>query len=191
MTRLHLEPLRRLRRLVAERDGVAVVEFAFVAPLMLFLMVVVVDLGNMITVQRKLTGAAQSTADLIAQERQLSQAELDNAFSALDMMLSPFDPAERNVTIYSVVMDEDTSVISVDWEEQRGSSPIPPSILDLPDGLLSPGSSIIVVKTNYNHRTFLGGMMLPILGVVGSETFEMEDEAYLHPRRVPFIPLIS
>lgn len=190
MTAFRLPRPGILPRLLAERDGVAVVEFAFIAPVMLFLLVAAVDLGNAITTNRKVTAATQSTADLVAQERQLSDAEVDNAFNALDMMLSPFDASERNAIIYSVVMDEDTSALTVDWQEKRGLSPITATTDDLPDGLLTPGNSIIVVKANYNHTTFLGGMLLPMLGAVGGSSYQFEDEAFLHPRRVPFIPRV-
>jgi len=191
MTKLRLPLPRAMRRLIAERDGVAVVEFAFVAPIMLFLLVASVDLGNAITTNRKITAAAQATADLVAQERQLSDAEVDNAFNAFDMMLSPFDPAERNATIYSVVMDEDDGTLSVDWEEKRGFTPPAATTIGLPDGLLTPGNSIIVVKANYNHQTFLGGLLLPLLGTVGGGSYRMEDEAFLRPRRVLFIPRVA
>jgi len=191
MTRLRFPGSRAFYRLLAERDGVAVVEFAFVAPVMLFLLVAAVDLGNAITTNRKVTAAAQSTADLVSQERQLSDAEVDNAFNAFDLMLSPFDASERNAVIFSVVMDVDTSALSVDWEEHRGSSPITATTDDLPNGLLTPGNSIIVVKANYNHKTFLGGIWLPFQGTVGSSSYQMEDEAFLHPRRVPFIPRVA
>lgn len=191
MTKFRLPIPMALHRLLAERDGVAVVEFAFVAPIMLFLLVASVDLGSAITTNRKVTAAAQSTADLVAQERQLSDAEVDNAFNAFDMMLSPFDAAERNATIYSVIMDEDSGALSVDWEEKRGFSPPVATTVGLPTGLLTPGNSIIVIKANYNHQTFLGGMLLPFMGAVGSSSYLMEDEAYLHPRRVPFIPRVA
>jgi Flp pilus assembly protein TadG len=191
MTKIRLPLPRALHRLLAERDGVAVVEFAFVAPIMLFILVASVDLGNAITTSRKITAAAQSAADLVSQEGQLSDAEVDNAFNAFDMMLSPFDAAERNATIYSVVMDEDDGSISVDWEEHRGFTPPSATTIDLPDGLLTPGNSIIVVKANYNHQTFLGGMLFPMMGAVGSSSYQMEDEAFLHPRRVPFIPRVT
>lgn len=191
MTRIPLPHPSALRRLLAERDGIAAVEFAFVAPIMLFLLVAAVDLGNAITTNRKITAAAQSTADLVAQELQLSDAEVDNAFNAFDLMLSPFDASERNITIYSVVMDEDSSALSVDWQEKRGPAPISATTDDLPDGLLTPGFSIIVVKADYNHQTFLGGLLLPMLGPVGSSSYQMEDEAFLRPRRVPFIPRVA
>lgn len=191
MTRFPFPEKRMLRRLLAERDGVAVVEFALVAPFMLFLLVAAVDLGNAITANRKVTAAVQSTADLVSQERQLSDAEVDNALNAFDLMLSPFDPSERNTLIYSVVMDEDTNALTVDWEEKRGLSPITATTDDLPDGLLTPGNSIIVVKTNYNHKTLLRGILMSMLGGGGNASYQMEDEAFLHPRRVPFIPRVA
>ncbi len=191
MTRLPVPKKRMLSRLLAERDGVAVVEFAFVAPIMLFLLIAAVDLGNAITTNRKVTAAVQSTADLVTQERQLSDAEVDNAFNAFDLMMSPFDPSERNALIYSVVMDVDTNALSVDWEEKRGLSPITATTDDLPDGLLTPGNSIIVVKTNYNHKTLLRGILMSLLGGGGNVSYQMEDEAFLHPRRVPFIPRVT
>ena len=191
MTRFPFPEKPMLRRLLAERDGVAVVEFALVAPFMLFLLVAAVDLGNAITANRKVTAAVQSTADLVSQERQLSDAEVDNALNAFDLVLSPFDPSERNTLIYSVVMDEDTNALTVDWEEKRGLSPITATTDDLPDGLLTPGNSIIVVKTNYNHKTVLRGILMSMLGGGGNASYQMEDEAFLHPRRVPFIPRVA
>ena len=129
-------------------------EFAFVAPVMLLLMVGMVDLGNGLTAGRNVTAATQIAADLVAQERQLSNAELANVFDMVDMILNAPNPSAAGVTIYSVSMDEGTSAVSIDWVENHGTGSGSGSTT-LPNGVLDPSRSVIVSEITYTSGPHL------------------------------------
>ncbi len=186
MTGLKFPRLARLRRLVREEEGLAAVEFAFAAPVMLLLMLAMVDLGNGITASRNVTAASQIAADLVAQERQLSDAEVSNVFDMVDMILNAPDPTAASATIYSVSMDLATNAVAVDWVETSGTGAGSAST-SLPPGLLEPGRSVIVAKITYSHETTFGGVVLPFVGDIVGDSFEISQDAYLRPRRVTVI----
>lgn len=186
MTELKSPRLASLRRLVREEQGVAAVEFAFAAPLMILMLFGMVDLGNGITASRNVTAASQIASDLVAQERQLSDAEVSNVFDMVDMIIDAPDPTAISATIYSVSMDLATNAVAVDWVETNGNGGGSAST-SLPPGLLEPGRSVIVTRIDYTHNTTFGDVVLPFFGSFVGNSFEISQDAYLRPRRVTVI----
>ncbi len=172
-----------LRRLLVEHDGIATVEFAFILPFMLVLLLGTVEVGNAITAHRAVTAATQTAANFVSQERNLSDAEVANTFLAVNQILNPADPAAVSATIYSVSMaNKPPNTVAVDWVETSGLNPVA-ATANVPAGLLAPGDSIIVAKVTYAHKTVFGDIVLPMVGSFIAGTIEMEQEAYLRPRR--------
>ena len=76
--------------------------------------------------------------------------------AAADAILNPFAPAPLSLRITSVRMDADGEIF-VDWSEGDGMPALDTdSLPDLPDGLLAPMNSIIMVEANYRFATNLG-----------------------------------
>src|SRR5207244_1629235 len=67
----------------ASTEGVAAVEFALIVPIMAIMFIGAVELSQAITVDRRVTQVASSTADLVARaETQISQAEITDIMKA-------------------------------------------------------------------------------------------------------------
>lgn len=169
--------LGHLCRLWRDRNGFAAMEFALMLPVMLGLLIGTVELGGLITLDRRVTSAAQTVGDLIAQERDLSLAEVDQAFVALEMIVGSFNTADAGATVYSVVMD-DFGNVTVDWFESRWPR-APTAVPELPPGLLQPGSSVVVTDIRYRYRPAFGGFLIDLV--------DLSDTSYLRPRQTKFI----
>ncbi len=137
------------------RKGLAALEFAMIVPLMIAMYMGAVELGQALTVDRKLTSLASASADLVAQSKQVSQSDIDDIFEITDTILSPYDTASLKIIISSVVSDQN-NVKTVDWSvsNQTGQAYSPgATIPGLPANITEPNSSIIVTEVEYNYSS--------------------------------------
>ncbi len=171
---------RELRRFVRDIRGLAASEFGLLLPVMLTILVGTVEVGNAFIIDRKVTSAVQTASDLVAQARQVTTADLNDIMTAVDLILRPFDPNLAGTVIYSVVMDSKGKV-SVDWSRTSGTGAPAPTTA-VPNGLLQPGSSVIVASMNYRYAPLIGS------GIIGNIT--ITDTAYLRPRRQATVAML-
>ncbi len=177
MTAIAASCLASVRRLFGDRSGVAATEFALLLPVMLVMLLGAVEIGNALIADRKITAAVQTAADLVAQKRDMSNADIDDVFAAVEIVLTPLEGLNAGTAIYSVVMDQDEAVL-VDWSDTRGAgAPVPSE--NLPPNLLTANSSVIVVDMVYHYQPVFMGLF------VGE--FDITDRAYLRPRRTRII----
>ena len=168
-----------LHRFGRDVRGVSALEFALIAPVMVAMYLGAAEMTMALTADRKVTGAATAVADLVTQDDLITNAELTDIYAAGDAIVFPNDPSNLAIRITSIRMDVDGDIF-VDWSEARGLAPhdtgsLPP----LPDGLLAPMNSIIMVEANY-----------PFQGPFPSESgplLTLSDTAYLRPRRSPWV----
>ena len=84
MTRvISRDAARRKLQLIAsrfrhEKQGVAALEFAFIAPILLIVFLGSVEFSQALTLDRRVTTIASSTADLVAQSDSISTADLND-----------------------------------------------------------------------------------------------------------------
>lgn len=178
-------------RLARRREGAIAVEFAFIAPVMMALFFGVVDLAKALGCRSDVTNLASAGADLIAQESQVTTADMSNVFSALAAMLYPYDPAPTKITITSIVDEGTSSPPQVDWSCSLGGTPrakgdsftFPASAA----GLLTPGSggSVIMAEVTYSYPFPVN---LSLFGFNLTGPIQMTGTFYSKPRRVLQIP---
>src|SRR5258708_2268611 len=94
----------RARALVArwrgDKQGVAAVEFAFIVPIMFVLFVGAVELSQAITVDRRVTQVAGSTADLVARkETTISNSEITDILRIGGFIMAPYDRTPLQVVV--------------------------------------------------------------------------------------------
>jgi Flp pilus assembly protein TadG len=164
---------RRFRRDVR---GVAASEFALILPVMTVLMLGSVEVGNALLLHRKVTSATQTGADLAAQATALGDDDIANLFEAMDAILAPFPTAPAGFILQSVVDSGGNTVI--DWIDIQGGggSGAAGDDIDVPEGLVLPGASVIVAQVSYDYT--------PIFADLIVNSFTISDTAYLRPRRV-------
>jgi len=161
----------RLIQCLKDRRGVAASEFALILPVLILLLFGTAELGNALLLDKKITSAAQTAADLVAQQKTVSNAEITNIFMAIDYIISPYSAAAASYNIASVVTDED-GVVSIGWQKYRGGTAI--DEFDLPDGLISENDSVIIAIVTYTYS--------PLFSDLITGSFTITDTAYLRPR---------
>ena len=183
------------------REGIAAVEFAFVAPIMLCMFIGVVEWSQGITVSRRVSHVTSSTADLVARQRNVTSSILNDYMSIVDNLMAPYSDAPLKLTIasvYNTVALPGTPKTC--WVYHRGdttANAADPSItagsnyVGLPANLLDAagGASVIVVKASYLYQPvmFFNTTSTTVQGAqissfIGNAGITMTETFYLKPR---------
>lgn len=176
MARTHI-----FKRLAGDRRAVSAVEFALIAPLLILAYVSSIHLTLALSADRKLTAAAATVADLVAQNETVTSAAINDIFEAGRVLLQPFPAGNLQMRITSVRADSN-GVAQLVWSEGAGMGARSPGDLpSLPAGVLLPDSGVVVVEMSYPYDT-------PFTGVsFGNFTFT--ETAFMRPRRSAFVDL--
>ncbi|MEQ8403671.1 MAG: pilus assembly protein [Oceanicaulis sp.] len=168
-----------LNRFARDRRGVSALEFALIAPVMVLMYLGSAELTQALTVDRKVTGAANAVADLVAQDDFVTDAELGDIRAAAAAIISPQPADLLSLRITSVRMDADGEIY-VDWSESESLPPLTDDTLPpLPAGLLSPMGSIVMAEAIFPYQS---PFQKTLEGAV-----TLTDTAYLRPRRSPWV----
>ena len=108
-----------LARFGRDQRGLAAIEFAMIFPIMVLLFLGSVEFSQGLTVDRRVTQVASSTADLVAQFEELTPEQVDDIIDIGTLLLGGFDPVPLRVTIVSVSTDADGNA-TVDWSSRPG-----------------------------------------------------------------------
>jgi Flp pilus assembly protein TadG len=151
--------LRRWRR---NRDATAALEFALVAPTMLFVVFGSVELTNALQTNRRVENVAASLADVVSRDDSVSDSEIADLWNAAEPLMWPTSDSGMQVRISSV------SIVSagearVVWSEGHGGyAPRPAnSTVELPSAMMTPGSSVIMGEVIYPYEPALGFVFGP------------------------------
>jgi Flp pilus assembly protein TadG len=95
-----VDALRGYRKNV---DGVAAVEFAFIAPIMVTLFIGIVELSYAISLVTQVQQVANSTADLVARaENQIKQSDIADIMAGSSYVFTPFNPNAAKITLRQI-----------------------------------------------------------------------------------------
>lgn len=183
------------RRYRADRRGVAAVEFAFIVPIMFVMFVGAVELSQAITVDRRVTQAASSIADLVARkETSISPTEIGDIMKIGGYIMVPYAQAPMQVIVRNVSSSSaDATNTKQSWQcsySAAGMSPAPVcacmnETYSLPPGLVSTNDSVVVAEVNYTYTPlvfdyFLNRMLSS--GAGGPGTYTLSERIFMKPR---------
>ena len=192
--------LMRLRRSVSafcsaahDRQGVAAVEFALIAPLMILLYVGLAQLSSAIIASRHTSHASSSLGDLVAQCSNVNDSDLSNIFSAGSDIMAPLPattaavPPSTSPTpllsqrVTSVEVIDTNGTTQAQWSKSTGGQTpyAQNAAVTLPANLVSnKGDSVIMAETVYTY-TFGNNYLSNYL----SNVFKFDDISYFKPRK--------
>jgi Flp pilus assembly protein TadG len=178
----------RMRTLAGDQRGVAAVEFALLAPLMVMVYFGLSELTEGLMANRKIGHVASSIGDLTAQASTTTPAQLGDIFNVGATLMMPFPTAGGVLKqrVSSVTVDAN-NVPRVDWSQANASYtalakgsvvalPLAPKVnpADPDKPFIGSGQSVVMAEAHYTFTSPVA-RYLP-------KTSDMQGLVYLMPR---------
>jgi Flp pilus assembly protein TadG len=170
----------RLRPLAKSRRGVAAVEFALTLPIIIIVFFGAIELSGAVIAYMKLTNAAQTVADLVAQQKQVSAGSLTDYYTASELVMSPLT-GNVGLAVASVTFDATTGAASTDWQQTFGGAQAMSNAATAAKGLGNAGESVIVAQATYTYKSLFSYIL--------KTPISMTERAFARPRLAMCVPL--
>jgi len=162
-------------RFVRDRRGLAALEFALIAPMMITVLFGSVELTELLATNRRAENTAASVADVVSRDTVIEDDEINDLWTAANALMYPNSatPLKMRVSSVQIVTASQAKVL---WSEghngytPRGAG----SSVTLPAGMMVPGTSLIMSETSYRYT--------PPIGVFLSIAFDLDHVEYRRPR---------
>ena len=104
--RTQTRPARLLAALslAGDRRGVAALEFALVAPLLLSLYFVTMEVAQAIETNKKVSRAASMVADLVTQQQTITKSELEAIMTIGVSTIQPYNRSQLSIAVTAIVI---------------------------------------------------------------------------------------
>lgn len=169
---------RRLGELAGDRRGVSAVEFALIAPVMILLYMGLAEITLAMMAERRASHAASAIGDLVAQDTQVTAAEVGDVFTVASAIVYPFPTASLKMRLTSVKADAN-GVPKVVWSQVKGTGitklTVGSTVSGMPADFLDDNESTIMAEVLYGYKTPLE-QVLP-------RTLNFNEKFYLRPRK--------
>jgi Flp pilus assembly protein TadG len=166
--------LPKLFRFGSDRRGIAAVEFAFIAPTLIFLVVGVLEMSFRFRAGDEATRYTHQVADLIARDNSIQLSELSSLYGAAPYMMKPLETAANlDLDITSIGFEGDPVAPTVYWRRVGGSA-VTFVLADAKD-MGAKDETVIRVGIRYRYESVVSKLF-------GGGNVLIEREAYARPR---------
>lgn len=143
-----------------DRRGVSAVEFALIAPIIIFFYFGMAEFCQAFMAQKRMGHSASMVADLVAQSQTaLSQDQIDQVLDIGELIMKPFSADSLAIQVSSVTQNADGDVV-VDWSHgDLPDAPAPGDVIEIPANLLTNGESLIMSEADYAYDSPVGDFM--------------------------------
>lgn len=176
LPRIDLPMLRWFRAFARARDGLAAIEFAMLAPIMLLIYFGLTEFTQAYMANRRANHMASIVADLIAQGETTNTAELQRAFDMGPLVLKPFKADDLSIRVTSVTWMNGKGAV-VDWSRSsnNGLNNFKKNdVITVPEKLISNGESLIIGESRYVYEVEIARVI--------AQPLTFQRRYYLKPR---------
>ncbi len=176
---------------LTDRRGVAAVEFAFIAPVLLSLYFVTMEVSQAIETNKKVGRIASMTGDLVAQQQSITKSGVDAIMQIGGSILQPYNRSSPTITVTAIrISDDTTPKVTVDWSRKYSSSGFSQaaakgSTTTVPSQLKIKGTYLIRVQSSLAYKPVItwAAEDKPALGLTAAfDGISMSETYYLRPR---------
>jgi Flp pilus assembly protein TadG len=194
-----------LRRFARAREGLAALEFALIAPMMIVLLLTSMEIINLLQTNRRVENTAASIADVISRDTEVTNSEMTGLWSAIAPLMFPDNVIGLDIRVTSISIDASSRGTAM-WSEQCGvvasGACGGSTFADIPDNsrvaanqlpaVNVPNTSLIRVEIAYDFRPMLGFFTLNNEGELGADTglVVLRQTAFRRSRLVDPIPRV-
>ena len=169
-----------LGRAFKDRLGSAAIDMALILPIMIVMFLGVYEVSQAIFMYMRVIDTADTISDLTAQYRSVATSDLNNFYTAGQLVMSPSPGSGLGLALASVTFDPTTGNASVAWQVTRGGASAMTDAASAAVGLGSKGDSVIEATASYTY-TSLFTFVLP-------HGIRMSSRVFSRPRNVSVIP---
>lgn len=168
-------PSFSLPQFVRDRRGLAALEFALIAPMMVLVLFGSVELTEVLACNRRAENTAASVADVVSRDTVITNQEMDDLWAAASALMYPNSATPLQVRVSSVQITNPTTSTVLWSDGHNGYAPRGAgSKMTLPAGMMIPGTSVIVSETSYRYT--------PPIGVFLKLAIDLKHTEYRRPR---------
>lgn len=145
-----------LRRFVKDERALAALEFALIAPMMLFLLFGAVELTNGLETAKRVENVSASLSDVISRDNEVSDEDLEDLWAAIDPLMWPEPSAGLRARVTSITI-EDSDTATVVWSEAHNgmTARTQGAEIELPDAMMIAGTSVVLAEVEYPYAPVL------------------------------------
>jgi Flp pilus assembly protein TadG len=182
---------RTARALVADRRGVAALEFALIAPLLLSMYFVTMEVAQGIEANKKVGRIASMTADLVTQQQTMSKAELEAIMTIGASIVQPYNRSKPSIVVTAIeITNEDTPQVKVFWSRKLVNGlfsidAVKGTATSVPPALKVKGSFLVRVDAMLAYEpviTWAAQSKQPLGLTAAFDGISMKETYYLRPR---------
>lgn len=188
---------RIARRFASARSGVAAVEFAFIAPVLLSLYFVTMEVSQAIEVNKKVGRVGSMVADLLTQQQSITKSEVNAILEIGESILQPYNRSSGKITVTAIqISDDDSPDVEVVWSRklENGSTAqaaSPGSSTTVPEKLKIRDTFLIRVESELSYQPVItwSADQKKVLGLSAAfDGISMKERYYLRPRMSETVP---
>jgi Flp pilus assembly protein TadG len=179
---------------IAAKDGVAAVEFGLIVPVMLVLFLGCVELSQGVAASRRVSQAAGTAGDLVAQvpkDTTPTNTYIQNIMDVSSYILAPYNTSTLKMEIKSIISGATATSTREVWTcKYDGASPnvactcpTTTTAYVLPTGLVGANDGVIVASVEYGYRPLVSLNFF----VKNPSTMKLTEKLYLKPRNSGFV----
>lgn len=187
-----LATARAMASLLRDRRGVAAVEFAFIAPVLLALYFMSMEVSQAIETNKKVSRIGSMVADLVTQQSsEVSRTELEAIMQIGGAILQPYNRSRPTIVIAAIhVTDENKPKAVVQWSRRMVNGafgePIPKkTVVTIPEKLMIRNTFLIRVSGELEYRPVIAwtAEQKTTIGLAAAfDRIDMRETYYLRPR---------
>jgi Flp pilus assembly protein TadG len=169
---------RRFRR---NRDGVAIIEFAMIVPILVIMLIGTAEVSRAIAADRRFAQVTAMIADLVAREEEIKASDMTAIYAIVDQIMGAYGDGTLKVSLLPVMMDPKKPGTAKVYPKtgnrpgyQGGAVPAQCSPLVIDAKLAPAGGTVVIVDTSFTYKPLLTGYLL--------NTMEWSDRAVATPR---------
>lgn len=144
-----------LKRWVHDARGIVAIEFALIVPVMLLMYAGLVELCEVLSVNRKINQVATSTADLVAQNESITPANMTDIFAADAAVIAPYDATIVKILACAVYTDT-AGAQRVRWcKAYNDTAPAAATVtpVAVASSLMHSDEDMVVVRVTYDFAS--------------------------------------
>jgi Flp pilus assembly protein TadG len=169
------------KRLLRDRSGVSAIEFVLLFPILVTMMAGTVDIGQALTVSRKMNQIASTLGDMTSQQATWKAADIDAIVAGAATIIDPY--SKTGVKIELAILDIDASLkAKVNWSRGYNTPALIKGVASpvaIPTNIAQSGVQLIAVRATYSLQTPFTKLLTPVTGVTA---YNYEKTYIMRPR---------